>query len=98
MKKLILLLAILLICSNGNAQFLKKLGEKAVEAAVRTVERKVDEKSGNAIPQGKYKESKEENYTSIALQPIFSFLKDKNISGIWKLKIKDHGVTDTLLS
>jgi subtilisin-like proprotein convertase family protein len=50
--------------------------------------------SGDFIPQGKYKESKGVNYASAVLQPIFSFLQDKNINGIWKLKIKDHGVGD----
>ncbi len=45
MKTLLTLLTLFLYGFQANAQFLKKLSDKAVEAAGRTVERKVEEKS-----------------------------------------------------
>lgn len=45
MKTTIKIIVFLLFSSYSQAQFLKKLGDKAVEAAGRTVERKVEEKS-----------------------------------------------------
>lgn len=47
MKTTIKIMLFLLFSIQSQAQFLKKLGDKVVEAAGRTVERKVEEKSEN---------------------------------------------------
>jgi len=49
------------------------------------------------FPAGDYKETNatSSSYTPlIGMEPIFTFLQDKNVSGVWKLKIKDYGVGD----
>lgn len=68
MKNIILVLSIFLTSTIANAQFLKKLSEKAVAAVGRTVERKVEEKSENTIEKASdkvlnptTKDSKSEN-------------------------------------
>lgn len=49
MKTLNLLLIFLLFSLQSQAQFFKNLADKAVNAATRTVERKVEEKSETTI-------------------------------------------------
>lgn len=45
MKTRFIVLLAIAFCVQGRAQFLKKLGDKAMEAAGKTVEKKVEEKS-----------------------------------------------------
>ena len=51
MRKFILIIGILLYAHNAQAQFLKKLGEKAKEVAERTLERKTEEKTEKTTEQ-----------------------------------------------
>ena len=45
MKTIFIIIGCAFFAPSANAQFLKKLGDKAIDAAGRTVERKVEEKS-----------------------------------------------------
>lgn len=63
MKPTIYITALLLLCSNSiHAQFLKKLGEKAVKTAERAIERKVEEKTDKAVNKAADKATDPDTY------------------------------------
>jgi subtilisin-like proprotein convertase family protein len=45
---------------------------------------------GFTVPAGDFRESKGDNFPSIALLPIFSTFQGIDVNGIWKLRITDH--------